>query len=297
MPAAPTDKKSQPGGAKLEHAIARLADLPTTPSTLLKIWQLVDSPDSSASDLERVIVTDQALSAKIIRLVNSPYHGLRDPVTSCKQAVTLLGFKTVKNLSVCVSVVSACIPGRDRTGELDLLALWRHSIATGVCASEIASRAGRVDPETAFTAGVLHDIGKFALSLVMKSEYGDAVRCAHERGVDIRSAEQEVLGVDHCLAGDELAKRWGFPDELREVLAGHHEAMPQSGDLELVEVVARANDVAREIREGSSGDPVQTTVAADTWKRIAVDVGEREEFLLALEARIAKARDMMNLAV
>jgi len=296
MPATKSESKTPNAQTdKLEWAMRRLHDLPTIPSTLLQIWQLVDDPSSSAGDLERVITMDQALSAKLIRLVNSPYHGLREPVNATRQAITLLGFKTVKNLSVCASVVSACIPGKQEKGELDLSSLWRHAICTGVAADLIAGSTGAAEPGDAFTAGILHDIGKFALNVVMTREYGRAVHHAHDKNISIREAERDVIGIDHTQAGEELARQWGFPALLTDAIAHHHDPLPADGDLNLVEIVARANRLARHLRIGSSGDPLRVHASNETWLRIDVDEASRDFFLQTIESRVSEAQELMSL--
>lgn len=296
MPATKTDGSEPAGKDKLEHAVSRLSDLPTIPNTLLRIWQLVDDPDSSASDLERVITMDQALSAKIIRLVNSPYYGVRDPVTSCRQAITLLGFDTVKNLSVCVCVVSACLPDGQVNKEFDLRELWKHSIAVGVTAEAIANRAGIDDPDAAFTAGVLHDVGKLVMNLTLSREYGQALARARKDGVFLREAESVMFGADHQYFGSFLARMWGFPAPLIDVIGKHHTPSPgPGGKATLVEVVSIANTVARMLGVGSSGDAVEVTSAADDLAGIGFTADEADRFVDEIRARVDDAGDMLNL--
>ncbi len=292
MSAAATTERPDAPAARLEWAMRRLNDLPTIPNTLLQIWQIADDPNSSAADLERVITLDQALNAKIIRLVNSPYHGIPETVTSCRRAITLLGFKTVKNLSVCVSVVTACIPAGRNRGGLDLAGLWRHAIATGMAAEALAPARG-VDPGEAFTAGVLHDIGKFALNLVMPDVYATAVEHAVTEGVTIREAEQREIGVDHTVSGRELATRWGFPEALVDAVARHHDDPSELGPL--AATVALANAIARGLRVGSSGDACTLEPDASTWDAAGVAEAERDAFVEALRARIDEAAELLAL--
>ncbi len=294
MTTATTDKpRPDAPQARLEWAMRRLNDLPTIPNTLLRIWQIVDDPDSSAADLERVITLDQALNAKIIRLVNSPYHGIPEKVTSCRRAITLLGFKTVKNLSVCVSVVTACIPARRSHSGLDLGGLWRHAIAVGFAAEAIARRRGDEAGE-AFTAGVLHDIGKFALNLVMPDAYAAAVTRARAEGATIREAEMAETGVDHTIAGRELASRWGFPEPLVDAVARHHEDLAEV-ESALVATVAAANAIARQMRIGTSGDAAVVEPDAAVWDVARVAPDDRDAFRDELRSRIEGAAELLSL--
>ncbi len=295
MPATKTDGAKTSRKEKFELAIARLSDLPTIPNTLLRIWQLVDDPDSSASDLEKVIAMDQALTAKIIRLVNSPYYGLRTEVTSARQAVTMLGFDTVKNLSICVSVVSACIPDDGSKPELNLDDLWQHSVATGVIAQLIACRTGLRDPDTAFTAGVLHDIGKFVMNLTLRSEYGEAIGYARSKGLYLHEAETATFNADHQYFGSCLATMWGFPDILTGVIKTHHGDLDPDNEFDIRDAVHLADRAARILQIGSPGDNRTVSLEPDTFNGIGLDGDAAADFLEEARTRVDEARDILNL--
>lgn len=295
MPATKTDGKATTRKDRYEHAVSRLSDLPTIPNTLLRIWQLVDDPDSSASDLEKVITMDQALTAKILRLVNSPYYGIREPVTGCRQAIMLLGFDTVKNLSICVSVVSACLPDEPTNPELDLRELWKHSITTGVVADQIAAHAQVGNPDAAFTAGVLHDIGKFVMNIALRHDYGDVIALARNEGLFLREAEDSLVGANHQYFGAFLARMWGFPAQLVEAIEKHHEESRADGPLGVVEIVSLANRVARMLKVGSSGDTRSLELSPDTFATIQLEGDDADRFLSDVHQRVEDARDMMNL--
>lgn len=295
MPATRTDHNESTRKERFELAIARLSDLPTVPNTLLRIWQLVDDPDSSAADLEKVITVDQSLTAKIIRLVNSPYYGLRAEVTSARQAVTLLGFDTVKNLSICVSVVSACLPDRNENPELRLDDLWKHSVATGVLAQKIARQAGFDDPDTAFTAGVLHDIGKFVMNLTLRGDYGEAIRLARNRGIFLHEAETATFDADHQYFGGCLASMWGFPGVLTDVIRTHHAPPDPDGEPDAVHAVRLANTAARILGVGSSGNANPPQAGPETFAGIGVAGDRTSQFLDEGRALVEEAQDILNL--
>jgi putative nucleotidyltransferase with HDIG domain len=238
---------------------------------------------------------DQALTAKIIRLVNSPYYGLRAEVTSARQAVTMLGFDTVKNLSICVSVVSACIPENDIKSGLNLDDLWQHSIATGVIAQLIAVRAGLRDPDTAFTAGVLHDIGKFVMNLTLRSDYGEAIEYAGSKGVYLHEAEKAMFDADHQYFGSCLATMWGFPEILTDVIKTHHGDPVPGGEFCIRDAVHLADRTARILRIGSPGDNRSESLEPDTFNGIGLDGDAAAEFLEEARTRVDEARDILNL--
>jgi putative nucleotidyltransferase with HDIG domain len=228
-------------------------------------------------------------------LVNSPYYGIREEVTGCRQAITLLGFDTVKNLSVCVSVVSACLPDETVNPELDLRELWKHSITTGVIADQIAARAQVENPDAAFTAGVLHDIGKFVMNIALRKDYGDVIALARNEGLFLREAEDSLVGANHQYFGAFLARMWGFPAQLVEAIEKHHDESRTGAPLGVVETVSMANRVARMLKVGSSGDTRSLELGPDTFAILRLAGEEADRFLSEVRGRVEDARDMMNL--
>ena len=295
MPA--TDNKEAPANlnkAGFKRAVARLNDLPTIPSTLMRVWRLVDSPDCSASDLGKVIAMDQALSSKVLRLVNSPYYGVRKKITSVQRATTLLGFDTVRSLTVCISVVTALTPKNDQQSGLDLSALWRHSISTGIIAKLLAERINEPDTETVFSAGVLHDLGKFILNLSLSEKYGEIIDLIKKEKLFIREAEERLLEADHTHFGALLSKNWTFPELFQEIIRDHHEPM---GDkpAEIATIVQVANCTANHLYFGDSGNGQETDLNPEIFQPYGIPEDKVESFYDLVREQVAAAQDFMNL--
>jgi HD-like signal output (HDOD) protein len=295
MPA--TDNTEAPvkrGKTGYKRAVARLNDLPTIPSTLMRVWRLVDSPDCSASDLGKVIAMDQALSAKVLRLVNSPYYGMRSKITSVQRATTLLGFDTVRNLTVCISVITALTPGEGQPSAMDLSALWRHSISTGVIAKLLAERINHQEVETVFSAGVLHDLGKFILNLCLGEKYGEVIRLAEREELFIREAEERLLEADHSQFGTLLGRNWNFPEPLLGVIQDHHDPKA-GGPADVVGIVQTANTLANHFYPGTSGDGRETDLNAEILLPHGVPPETTESFYETIREQVAAAQEFMNL--
>lgn len=296
MPSTKEDvRKVSDREARYDLAISRLNDLPTIPNTLLRIWKLVDSPNCSAADLEKVITMDQALSSKILRLSNSPYYGVRCEVTSCRMAITLLGFNTVRNMSICVSVASAFLPAKDKGCLLDLVSLWRHSVSCGIVAKLLAKKAGYDDSDAAFSAGILHDIGKFVMNLCLTGEYGAVLKEVREKGMSIREAEKAVFSADHSYFGARFAKMWGFPKILIRAIENHHEDRGEDEQIDLEEVVSLANKITKSLKLGFSGDPVEEEVEVDKLSRFGIDGEGVERFYDKVKEQVISAQEFMTL--
>lgn len=213
---------------QLDELLASFRDLPTIPEVLARIWQLVDDPRSSAGDLERVVSHEPPLAAKVLRLANSPYYGGRGRVQDVRSAITTLGFDTLRNLAVCLSVAGGLASREAQDSLLDRRELWRHSVACAVAARRLARELGLDEPEEVFTAGLLHDIGIFVVALGRPQAYAEIVRVGLAQNLDQCEAERSVLGFDHAEVGCAFAQRWNFPLSLQDLIANHHS--PVAGD-------------------------------------------------------------------
>jgi len=206
----------------LREAISRLDSLPSLPSLYLELVEHLQSPDASVRGIGDIISRDPGMTAKILQLVNSAFFGLRREISSPAQAVTLLGVETVKDLVLAVQVFSR-FDGKGLP-ENFLNTLWSHSLATGVMARTIAKTESddQSAVDNAFTAGLLHDVGKLVLGVNFPAEYGE-IKSRIEHG-DCQQCEVEnkVLGTTHEMAGAYLVQLWGLPASIVEAIAFHH---------------------------------------------------------------------------
>jgi putative nucleotidyltransferase with HDIG domain len=191
---------------------------------------------------------DQALTAKTLRLANSPAYGLQVKVTTIQQAITFLGFQTTRNL-ITAAAITGCFAEGQCAG-FDDKAFWRHSIATAACARVLARRM-RLNQDFAFTAGLLHDIGRLVLVSTYPQRYAEVLAWRAAQDCQVLEAERAVLGVDHVAAGVALAEHWNFSDTMRLALAHHHDPeAPGAGFLATIihvaNAIVHALDIARD---------------------------------------------------
>ena len=194
-------------------------DLPAIPDVYYKVQELAEDPSASAADLEQVIRVDPGITSKILRLSNSAFFGFRRTIEDLKDAIVLLGTTTVRNLVLTVSVMEASnglsVQNFSRSD------FWRHSIVCGVTA-EILSGKLKVQEEHAFTAGILHDIGKMALDCFFPDYLGDIVQVMLGKQISMFEAEKEVMDMTHADVGGAFADKWNFPSRFLETVASHH---------------------------------------------------------------------------
>ncbi len=206
-----------------KQIVAQVTNLPVIPAATVKLLQLLENPSENTQAALDVIQTDAVLSAKLLRLCNSAAIGLRKPVASVEQAVFFLGFKEVQRLALALGV-GGSLKSRPKGSESDGRELWQHSVITAHAASLIAAEVQtlQVDASIAFTAGLMHDIGKLVLSEAPTPEMLVDVRARVAGGAQAWEAERDVIGASHAEVGGCLLQAWRMPEILVESVANHH---------------------------------------------------------------------------
>ncbi|WP_374582003.1 HDOD domain-containing protein [Pseudoduganella sp.] len=221
-----------------DDVVKNLDDLPSLPVVVMELLNSIDQEEVDIAVLAKKVSHDQALTAKTLRLANSSLFGLQVKVTTIQQAITFLGFQSTRNL-ITAAAVTGCFADKLCPG-FDHRSFWRHSIATAACAKVLA-RHVRFNQDYAFTAGLLHDIGRLVLVSSFPELYAEVIAYQKENDTYALEAERVVLGIDHVEAGLALAEHWNFSDTMRLAIAGHHEPeKPGAGFLATIIHVADA---------------------------------------------------------
>jgi putative nucleotidyltransferase with HDIG domain len=223
----------------------RIEDLPPLPAVAAKVMGMADDDRTSAMDLAQVLSTDQALTAKLIRISNSAYYGFARRVSTVREAVVMLGFKQVRQVAVGASLINTfrgSKPGPNDPFNLDLF--WGHSVAVAVAAEVLAKKTRMARPEDAFTAGILHDIGRLVLRQTMLAEFTQAVAIAKTGELTLHEAEIETTGYAHDDIGRALGERWKFPTHLVDAVRCHHDERLTPENDGLSGIIAQCNRLA-----------------------------------------------------
>jgi HD-like signal output (HDOD) protein len=211
-----------------------LQQLPQFPAIATKVLRVLSHDEITAREIANFIRADAALASGLLSLANSSLYHAREHINSLQQALTMLGMDELKRFVVTFSAKS-CFQTAMR---LDLLrAIWRHSLACALVSEElsVACSPSQSRGDQAYTAGLLHNIGRLGLFVVHPQEYADLLTGA-ALGADLLALEREAFGVDHCEAGRWLAERWGLPEEVRVAAAEHHNPL-SSGEFTLQDLV------------------------------------------------------------
>lgn len=222
----------------------RIDDLPPLPAVAARVMGMADDERTSAMDLAQVLSTDQALTAKLIRVSNSAYYGFARRVSTVREAVVMLGFKQVRQVAVGASLINTFKGKQPSNDVFDLDLFWGHSVAVAVAAENLAKKTRAAKPEDAFTAGILHDIGRLVLRQCMPNEFLAAVTEARAGTVDLHVAERETTGYSHDEIGSALGERWKFPPHLVDAVRCHHDYSLKPGIDGLAGVVAQSDRLA-----------------------------------------------------
>lgn len=211
---------------------AGLKKVPPFPPVAARLLTLLAQPDVKVKDVADLIASDATFTGRLLQCVNSYEFGLAYPVSDVKQAVALVGLDRTRQVTIS-HATAAYAKGALRTAELRRC--WQHTVATAVLAEEIA-QACDAFTNVAFTAGVMHDVGRLALLVAYPAEYERVIRGAAEQSLDILDFERQEFGLDHTEAGRVLAERWGLPLDLR-VIAGRHHDPSEGSELDLLRIV------------------------------------------------------------
>ncbi|QJQ05579.1 HDOD domain-containing protein [Undibacterium piscinae] len=250
----------------LDDVIKQIRDLPTLPAVAQELLRDLNNEDTSLDAICEKIALDQSLAAKTLKLANSSVYGANSKVVTLQQAVAMLGVKNVKNL-IRMTILSNSFPA-SRCRGFDFKAFWRHSVATAIC-SELISRTLHMKHDFAFTAGLLHDIGRLVLVTRFPDEYERVIAYQLQNNCHMIQAEQEVLGIDHVAAGLILAIHWHFSDAIQDAIRGHHK--PEIKDLNSVAgIVHVANSIAHALDLSQTENDLVPLLSKATWDTLAL---------------------------
>lgn len=277
--------------ATMNKILKTVQELPPMPQTMQKIIDLSKDEKASAKDLANVIAHDQALTTKVLKLVNSPFYGFPQKITSIQQATALLGFSVVENLALAGMFIDTLRRSLKNYG-LDKGGLWVHSIMTAYGAQALATRHNRALRDMAFTAGLIHDIGKVIMDRFLGEQFEAVISVVQSENIEFPIAEKKVLGFDHAEIGAMAATKWKLAPELVEAIQLHHLPIQAKMNRQLCGIVHVANCLCRMTGQGVGYDGMYFKLEEQSLKDIGVKEGETEEILGEMLERAQEAEKM-----
>lgn len=276
--------------------VREAADLPTLPSVVVQLMT-VSEEDGSAQRIARIVESDPPLTAKILRIANSPLFAQPRQVKTVERAAVLLGTEAIKRHALAVGVAEL-LGGVRQAGD-PRASVWAHSLATSVIARILVQQFPCDDPDAAVVGGLLHDLGAVMLFLTQSERYANVGAVARTQGLPLLAAEQHEFDTDHCCIGAVLAEEWGLPEVYAAITARHHDeslvGSPTGDVLCPLQVVHLANFLADVLGiEVHRGIP-WTTIDLAAWARRGVDVTQVADGLEGIETRVNEATAVLGL--
>ncbi|HAS17163.1 MAG: hypothetical protein A2Y48_02430 [Nitrospirae bacterium RIFCSPLOW2_12_42_9] len=202
----------------LEDALISGYEITPMPHVAQQIIKMISDPDTTAAKLQDVISADQALSTKILKMANSPFYGIPRAIRTLSSAIMILGYKTIRNL-----VFADAMKSMNKRFGLTEIMMWEHSLGASIASLLIAKEIRFPDPEEAFLAGLLHDIGKQIMNNYDSQKYMQVMERTYNEDVTYYFAEKEIFGFSHPEAGAHVVKKWKLSEELEKAIRYHHD--------------------------------------------------------------------------
>jgi putative nucleotidyltransferase with HDIG domain len=268
-----------------------LRDLPPLSTVVTAVLKESESSNSAANRMQELIQSDQALTGKVLRVVNSPYYGLTGQVTSLLQACVILGNQQIRNLVMSMGVMSAIQPKGDAAEKFRHA--WQHALGASLAVQSLAKRRNISvkDQEVLFVASLLHDIGRVFLLCNFEEIYAEVLRQSESQGKPIAEAEMNVIGLSHAEVGAAMAESWKLPAQIKEII-GHHEGPFIATSSPLTMLVHASDELTKHYYEG--GTPAEIAPEALAW--LNPKEGEFESLASEVNEKLAETSSSFGLA-
>lgn len=271
----------------LKTLIDNTTDVVSLPDVFVRINELVNDPRSSAADIGRVIEQDTGLTARLLKIVNSPYYGFPSNITTISRAITIIGTRDLRDLALATTTVG--VLSNLKNSQFNMENFWRHNLFCAVAARMLAERRHEHHAERFFVAGLLHDIGSLIMYQTIPDLADQALRQARDTDQALQTAETELLGYSHADVGAALARKWNLPANLIEVIEYHHQperAITHPIDAAVVHI---ANFIANLADPDSNRCQHVPQAEANAWSIAELSPGDLENIVPEVNARFNEA--------
>lgn len=294
---------AKPAAATREQVVAaairEISHIATLPEITLKIVELVESPKSTAQDLNKIISADPALSSRILKVVNSSFYGLPGQIASINRAIVMLGLNAVKNIAIAASLAKL-FRGGELTANFSAKHLWGHSNAVAVGSKMLADslRLGLADE--AFLAGLMHDIG---IMVEMQFDRAKLIEVLQKAGADAKGvpvndwlkAEDETFGANHQDFGIALCEKWRFPKPFVYATGFHHRPLELPSEARTIaSIVYVADHLAATLEGGFRQDLLVTDIGADVCEQLKLDQVKLDAIRKLFPEEVKNANSMLS---
>jgi putative nucleotidyltransferase with HDIG domain len=269
--------------SQIRSRLRNVQSLPTLPPIAARLNKMVEDEEINAAAIEAVIVKDQAMTTKLLKIVNSPFFGFPKRVSTISNAIVLLGFNVIRTLIVTSSIFE--------TMQSSDIALWEHSLGCAACAGILAKRKKLKSPEEVSTAGLIHDLGKVVIRVEFPDKFEEIAAIVASEQIPMREAEIECIGIGHAEIGAELARLWNLPQRLVEPIKYHHDIRDDLIFKDITAIIHFSDILVRGLGFGLGGDPWVPDLDESAWEIIKIGKNDLKEILDEMDSKIIELQD------
>lgn len=254
---------------QFEELIAFVEKMPAFPNSVHRIWKLAADMNASSKDIVQVIETDPVMTVKILKVINSPFYGLPQKISSVQRAVVHIGINTITNMALSVAAMGVLKPSNN--AGFDTSEFLLHSLSTASICRLLAERL-HISPMQCsdyFVAGLLHDFGKMIFAEFVGETYKTVLETSRQQHLALQDAEMAVLGIDHSMVGRLLAEHWAFHPTLVDAINHHHSRNVRTP---LGDCLFAANQISKQLQFGFAGNPLVEPLPEAVAARFGMDL-------------------------
>lgn len=276
----------------LESIVGNLKSVPALPELVIKLMNMLDNPDVNISEVAKVISRDPGLGAQILKTVNSAFYSLNSRIGNIDRAITILGFREIKNI-VMANSVSKSFKGFAGIEDLSIMDFWKHSLVNGCVMRCVARKTHCPGGGDAFSIGLLHDIGKLVMISAAPEETKEIVRIAKEKETAFYEVERNVIDTSHAEIGGWLLREWRLPESFTNIITGHHDKQAYESD-PLTGCCYFGNFIAELKHVGGSGSFSKMRLSAKAWSMLGMERSDLKAMIALANKEIEKADTILE---
>jgi len=278
--------------ASFVEIIDRIHTIPSLPEVVMQVVKLVNNPLADAREIHAIVKKDSAMAAKMLRMVNSVYYGLEQPVHDLEQAISVLGFKTLRSIALSISVINAF---QQQNAAFSMKAFWTHSAVSACVCRLVAAKAGAGDPELGFIIGLLRDIGKLVLVENAGEECRKIIAVAREFNLPFHRAAREVIDTDDAELAAWLCERWELEPAIVDTIR-HQYRIAEATHPKLVAMCGFSEYICALKKIRVSGDCDQPVLDQQLWQHLGIDREALMGILTGVNDEVENARQLLHIA-
>ncbi len=279
--------------SSFEDIVDRIHTIPSLPEVVTQVVRLVNDPNSDARQINAIMMKDAAMAAKMLRMVNSVYYGLAEPVNDLEQAIVILGFKTIRSVALSISVLNMF---QQQNANFNMKAFWAHSAVSACLGRLICGKARICDPEFGFTVGLLKGLGKVILAENAPEETRAVIAVARQYRMSFTKACREVMDTDDAEIGAWLMERWELDKILVATVREQCLLSPTTKEPKLVSMCMLSEYLCALKKIRTSGQCDEPQLDPAVWLHLGMDKTALVEVLAVINDEVENARQLLSIA-